>query len=186
MREARTRVGLIPEGEILLTYRAPQVPDGSTTEDMSFNQWGDNDPLPPYNDHVTGYAFESPPDETAMTTPERPKDWPSQCPSHPSFGPPSVVRVPRPWGDNKNNCLSGNSTKDGHNTTSENGENDLGPQRPRRATRSKPFAEPFVEQPTTQKKRRPVKERWFYEPVERSKTGLITHVGQRNPGGGDE
>jgi hypothetical protein len=87
MREARTRVGLIPEGEILLTYRAPQVPDGLTTE-MSFHQWGDKDPLPPYNDHVTGYTFESPPDETAVTTPERPKDWPSQCPSHPSFGPP--------------------------------------------------------------------------------------------------
>ncbi len=97
MREARTRVGLIPEGEILLTYRAPHVPGFPREEDISFGKWGSEDPLPSYNDHVTGYTLASPPDETASTTPERPEDWPSYRPSHPSFGPPSVVAVPRPW-----------------------------------------------------------------------------------------
>ncbi len=76
MREARTRVGLIPEGDILLTYRAPQVPEGLKENDMSFDRWEDEDPLPPYNDHVTGFTLVSPPDETALSTPERPKDWP--------------------------------------------------------------------------------------------------------------
>ena len=62
MREARTRVGLIPEGEILLTYRAPNSPRVPREEDMSFGEWGSEDPLPTYNDHITGYTLASPPD----------------------------------------------------------------------------------------------------------------------------
>ncbi len=38
----------------------------------------------------------------------------------------------------------------------------------------------------TQQGRRPVKERWFYETVEGSKTGLLSIVGQENLGGEDE
>jgi hypothetical protein len=74
MREARTRIGLIPDGEIRLTFRAPQAPEEFKEKEMSFDQWGDDDPLPAYNDHITRYTLESPRDETASTTPERPKD----------------------------------------------------------------------------------------------------------------
>jgi hypothetical protein len=186
MREARTRVGLIPEGEILLTYRAPNVPGVYGEEDMSFGKWGSEDPLPSYNDHITGYTLASPPDETASTTPERPEDWPSYRPSHPSFGPPSVVMVPRPWGGNNSSISSGVIRESEQEETNDNREDQSGPERPRRTTRSQPSLAPFGEQPVRQQKRRPVKERWFYEPVERSKAGLITHVGHRNLGGGDE
>jgi hypothetical protein len=186
MREARTRIGLIPDGEILLTFRAPQAPEEFKEKEMSFDQWGDDDPLPAYNDHITGYTLESPRDETSSTTPERPKDWPSHRPSHPSFGPPSVVMIPRPWGFNKRDGLSASYQEDGQVETNDNGEDDPGPERPRRTTRSQPSLAPFGEQPARQQKRRPVKERWFYEPVEGSKTGLMSSVAQENRGGEDE
>jgi hypothetical protein len=44
MREARTRVGLIPDGKILMTYRLKQL-EGKE----SFGVWKDSDPLPPYS-----------------------------------------------------------------------------------------------------------------------------------------
>ena len=69
MREARTRVGLVPEGEALLTYRARQM-EG----DQSFGKWTEDDPLPPYQDHVTGFTLLSPPDETSHQTLEKPKE----------------------------------------------------------------------------------------------------------------
>ncbi len=100
MREARTRVGLMPDGEILLTYRAPQVPEVLKQKESSFGEWKEEDPLPPYNDHVTGYTLVSLPDETSLPSPERPVDWPRHRPSHPAFGAPSVVMVPRPWKNN--------------------------------------------------------------------------------------
>ena len=45
---------------------------------------------------------------------------------------------------------------------------------------------PFGEQPATQQGRRLVKERWFYEFVEGSKTGLLSIAEQENLGGEDE
>jgi hypothetical protein len=71
MREARTRVGLLAEGEILLTCRAPNALEEFREEDMSFGKWGSEDPLLTYNDHITGYTLESPPDDTSSTTSER-------------------------------------------------------------------------------------------------------------------
>ena len=48
MREARTRVGLIPDGEILLTFRAPQAPEGLRDNNLTFDQWNNEDSLPAY------------------------------------------------------------------------------------------------------------------------------------------
>ena len=186
MREARTRVGLIPDGDILVTYRAPRVPDEVLEKEMTFEQWGNDDPLPSYNDHVTGFTLASPPDETDSSTLERPKDWPSHRPSHPAFGPPSVVLVPRPWGDKEKEGYVCNRKVDEQGATHENGEESTRPERPRRTARSKPSTMPFGEQPVTQQGRRPVKERWFYETVEGSKTGLLSIEGQENLGGKDE
>ncbi len=45
---------------------------------------------------------------------------------------------------------------------------------------------PFGEQPATQQGRRPVKDRWFYELVEGSKTGLLSIAEQENLGGEDK
>ena len=153
MREARTRVGLIPEGEILLTYRAPDVPGVPREEDMSFGKWGSEDPLPSYNDHITGYTLTSPPDETASTTPERPEDWPRHRPAHPSFGPPSVVMVPRPWGGDKVSISSGVNRESEQGETNDKGEDQSRPERARRTTRSQPSLTPLGEQPARQQKR---------------------------------
>ena len=95
MREARTRVGLLPDGESLMTYRVKQM-DG----EESFGAWKECDPLPPYQDHITGFTIVSPSDTTSHNSPERPKEWPRHKPSHPAFGMPSVVEVLRPlWMD---------------------------------------------------------------------------------------
>jgi hypothetical protein len=94
MREARTRVGLLPDGDILLKHRAPHFPEVMKQEENSFGEWKEEDPLPPYNDHVTGYTLVSPTDDTSFSSPERPVDWYRHRPSHPAFGAPSVVMVP--------------------------------------------------------------------------------------------
>ena len=104
MREARTQVGLLPDGETLMTYRIKKV-EGQE----SFGSWKDCDPLPPFQDHVTGFTIVSPPDTTSHNTPERPEDWPRYKPSHPAFGMPSVVDVLRPlWMDKIDGQLGGN------------------------------------------------------------------------------
>ncbi len=97
MREARTRVGLIPDGDILVTYRPRDMMQKKEEGETSFGLWKDEDSLPDYQDHITGYTMASPQDGTSSQTQEKPSSWPRQRPSHPSFGPPSVVEVPKPW-----------------------------------------------------------------------------------------
>jgi hypothetical protein len=161
MREARARVGLLPEGEPLVTYRVQQV-EGND----SFGKWKENDPLPPFQDHVTGFTLASPPDETSHQTPEKPKEWPRHRPYHPAFGVPSIVDVP---------CLLENEehreikSQDGI----VNGEKDeemanedkkRGPSHREIRTR-KPWKGADLPSGQQQGRRRPVKERWFYEPI---------------------
>ena len=98
MREARVKGGLQPDGEALIAYRPPNNPGTTVNEGLSFGEWTEDDPLPLYQDHITGYPLLSPVDGTALTSEERPPEWPSQHPSHPAFGPRSVVKVNRPWG----------------------------------------------------------------------------------------
>jgi hypothetical protein len=64
---------------------------------ISFGGWVDDEPLPANQDHITGYPLLAPNDEVGTITSERTLDWPTQQPSHPSFGPSSVVKVPVPW-----------------------------------------------------------------------------------------
>jgi hypothetical protein len=91
--------------------------------------------------------------------------------------------APRPWGESKNGVLSGAHRKNEQEGTDNNGEDNSEPERPRRTTRSQPSVSPFGEQPKAQQTRRPVKKRWFYEPVEGSKTGLLSRVAHENYGG---
>ena len=97
MREARTRVGMIPEGEILKAYRPRSVLGKDEDGDVSFGEWKDQDPLPIYQDHITGFNLISPPDDTSASTTGKPGTWPRHYPSDPAFGPPSVVGVVQPW-----------------------------------------------------------------------------------------
>ncbi len=61
---------------------------------------------------------------------------------------------------------------------------DLG--RPRRTARRVRFEPPLEGQPLKQQKKRPVKDRWFYETVKVSKAAVITQNGERNSRGEDE
>jgi hypothetical protein len=97
MREARTRIGMIPDGEILRTHRSPYVPEREGGNSLSFGLCKSQDPLPTYQDHITGFKFVSPHDGTSNPTPEKPSTWLRHHPSHPAFGPPSVVGVVQPW-----------------------------------------------------------------------------------------
>jgi hypothetical protein len=63
--------------------------------------------------------------------------------------------------------------EDEQDATSCSGEDKPDSGRPRRTTRIEPSVLPFGAQPPTQQKRRPVKDRWFYEPVKESKAALI-------------
>jgi hypothetical protein len=101
MREARARGGFDPDGEGLITYRPPQVPGVQMEEETSFGNWKLNDPLPPFQDHVTGYPLVSPNDSTSTTSEERPSTWPTWHPEHPAFGQRSAVKVPIPWQNGK-------------------------------------------------------------------------------------
>jgi hypothetical protein len=208
MCEARTRVGLIPDGEILVTYRPRNGQDSGKEEGISFGQWKDEDPLPFYQDHITGFPILSPSDGTSDTTPEKPSTWPRYRPSHSSFGPPSVVEIPVPWGVREEGRLTLDAQCDGdqlttrkdprhdeqvdHDTDSVSGENKPCMDRPRR-TRGIPHRrDNTLVQPL--KTRRPVKERWFYEPVllsgapiphsKASKTALLSSKSPKNEGQG--
>ena len=81
---------------------------------------------------------------------KKPEDWPSYTPSHPSFGPPSVVTVPKPWGASVIHDVGHGKDLRGVVKQEEG--------RIERPKRSKP-------EPTKNNanKRRPVKDRWFYE-----------------------
>ena len=70
MREARTRVGLIPDGDILVTYRSRTGREENI--ETSFGKWKEEDPLPTYQDHITGFSMASPPDVALQSSPERP------------------------------------------------------------------------------------------------------------------
>jgi hypothetical protein len=169
MREARTRVGLIPDGDILTAYRPKEVDGKMDRGKESFGRWKDSDPLPFYQDHITSFPLVSPPDRTSNPTPEKPSSWPRHRPSHPSFGPPSVVGIPKPWGE-KDERASGHDVLrfvgDGEEETiSDSGEDAPAKERPRRVPKE---AQP---QATTTGRTR-VKDRWFLQPVLGPETAL--------------
>jgi hypothetical protein len=164
MREARTRIGLLPDGEPLLTYRARQV-EG----DDSFGKWKEDDPLPLFQDHVTGFTLASPPDETSRQTPEKPKEWPRHRPFHPAFGAQSVVEVPRLLENEENgeikrqeDIIIGEKDEGMANEDKEK-EN---AHRKTRARRPRKEADLLSGQSSGQPQgHRRVKDRWFYEPI---------------------
>ena len=94
MRHARSQAGQGQDGEELIAYRSPGVMrDGPLA--VSFLDWEEADPLPAFDDDVSGFDLFSPgcfPEDAAMV---RPDDHPGHCPTHPEFA-ESFVRVPVP------------------------------------------------------------------------------------------
>jgi hypothetical protein len=143
MREARAMGGLEPDGESLTVYRSPIGRNMHHDPEMSFNEWKETDELPTYEDHVNGFDLEPPIDEMEGDyAGDRRMNGPQFQPDHPDFGGKSCVTVPVPG-----EILS----KKKHE---EHGIQQI----------SKDIPKP----PKSEKKktvRRPVSQRWFYEPV---------------------
>ncbi len=152
MRAARAKGGHIPEGKNFVVYRPrscagkdnpEQEPRGEfVDEETAFAAWKDGDPLPSYQDDITSYNLISPIDETMHEVRENPKDWPSSFPSHPSFGLPSIVPVPRSWGasvalgnEHQGNERN-NDVEDGDDKSDEETVEKERPPRPRRNVRT--------------------------------------------------
>jgi hypothetical protein len=177
MREARMKGGLQPDGEALVTYRSPPSPVGIQEAETSFGDWQVADPLPIYQDDVTGYSLVSPPDQTSLTSRERDKEWPGQAPNHPSFGPRSAVKVPLPWESRHGNESLNGGKDDIRDVGSEVEETDKR-SRPKRMLRDNK-----LRAADTKSKRIPVNQRWYYEPALMSNSSGMTRSQDQIQGG---
>ncbi len=87
--------GLAPEGEVLVTFRAPFCVRDDCPAELSFDEWQPTDPLPEFNDDITGFGLGSP-SGNLVDEPEDHPLRPVHFPDHPAFGPVSYVGVPFP------------------------------------------------------------------------------------------
>ncbi len=94
---------LAPEGAKLVTYRSRQGRVAANMEEadpeVSFDGWTDQDDLPLYEDHVTGFQLGRPKNDAPKDTVPRGEDWPHYSPDAPSFGPKSCVKGPSSVGN---------------------------------------------------------------------------------------
>jgi hypothetical protein len=95
MRTARSRNGLGSDGDGIIPYRAPLSIRKGEEASLSFEGWNVDQPLPDYQDHVTGHNLCAPPvsQQESSGTSNRISHY--VFPDNPSFGPPSTVKVPR-------------------------------------------------------------------------------------------
>jgi hypothetical protein len=95
MRTARSRNGLGVEGDVIVPYRAPQSMRESEDASLSFAGWNVDQPLPHYQDHVTGHNLMAP----SVSQDGSPKSARQVSryiqPNNPNCGPPSTIKVPR-------------------------------------------------------------------------------------------
>jgi hypothetical protein len=95
MRTARQAAGLNPNGEPLVPFRSSLCMRGESESPHSFRNWGFPDPLPLYEDHISGVKLSQPFSAGIMTPsiiPER-VSGSYHLPFHPVFGQQSVVQV---------------------------------------------------------------------------------------------
>jgi hypothetical protein len=171
MREARARGGLIPDGEGLVVYRPrsgvsgeDKIKESVSEEDDVFTTWMENDPLPPYLDDITGHQLISPPDDTMHDIGQKSEMLNVRYPSHPLFGPESVVPVSQPASARVTPMIV-----DTENEIVEDSGEEKSARRSRRTVKTNDL-------PRKVDTRRPVKDRWFYEPVLSSETSMLTCV----------
>jgi hypothetical protein len=153
MRNARSQAGQHPDGEELVTYRSPGIMrNGPST--VSFMDWLEADPLPAFDDDVSGFELYSPGCFQERVDVQRPDDHPHHCPDRLEFE-PSFVSVPAP--------TAPTGTGDSSVSVSQPGPAipDLPPRRSSRVTAAKP---PQARVSVSGGRKR-VQERYFYEPV---------------------
>ena len=98
MRIARQAAGLNPSGEPIIPFRSPLYLTGENDSPHSFRDWRYPDPLPTYDDHVSGIHLSQPFSASSVLLPERPERDSNlyHLPFHPAFGEQSVVKVHLP------------------------------------------------------------------------------------------
>jgi hypothetical protein len=100
MRRARQASGLSPDGEPVIPFRSPLSMRGEKGSDYHFDEWSYADPLPEYEDHVLGVKLSHPVSDGLVFPPQNPaiSERGRYFPTHPAFGPTSVVPVRVPLG----------------------------------------------------------------------------------------
>ena len=171
MRTARSRSGIGIEGDSIVPYRAPLSIRENEKASLSFADWNVDQPLPDYQDHITGQDLSASQQDSVGTVNQISH---YVYPSHPSFGPPSTVKVPRfkleetnlddadmPGTDQHQDDRSQYGC--GNELSHAKEQIDDGPVKGRvqRASRK----ESVITKPV---QRRPVKDRWYLQPVEDS------------------
>ena len=163
MRAARTKNGLSIEGDVIIPYRSPSSLQAEEDQTLSFQDWTDSDPLPDFQDHVSGYKLNQPVGEQLESAlPRDSNDF--VFPDNPAFGPPSVVKtrgVPKVRKrEEVKECTSDceEGIQDGNK---DDADKDIVPTKRVNPKRNLKANDPPLK-PTT---RRPAKQRWFYEPV---------------------
>jgi hypothetical protein len=167
MRNARSQNGLPLNGDSIVPYRSPETMRDGEKDEFSFCGWTVDDPLPEFQDHVSGHKLTRPAIE--KTTIDQVEETSFVNPSHPMFGPVSVVKVHTPPKFMRQLGKEKEIVEDQEPTISddqscleeENTEVDqtLGSKRP---SRTKSREEP---KPQGTQKRKPVKDRHYYVPV---------------------
>jgi hypothetical protein len=96
MRSARGASGLSVEGDALLAFRSPLSMRESSPLQYSVQDWDTTDPLPEFEDDVSGFTLASPPGNFVVSPMLMMPDLPVHIPHDPSFGELSGVTVPLP------------------------------------------------------------------------------------------
>jgi hypothetical protein len=176
MRNARAKEGLCLEGDTIIPYRSPESVRVGGQEDFSFRDWDINQPIPDYQDHVTGHNLTRPNKPLIKETEAKPLGYPYVQPNDPRFGPPSVVKVPYQSAQtgasisegklNEDKIVHALNQLDPDHDINDEGSDDEGAtnsrtSEPRRLTKVN-----HIPDSTKAAKRIPVNERWYYELVE--------------------
>ncbi len=166
MRTARSQNGLGIEGDVIVPYRAPQSMRESEDTSLSFEGWNVDQPLPDYQDHVTGHNL------VALSVSQ--EAFPESArqvshyiqPNNPKFGPPSTVKVPRYRRNMLEDESHSNSAEVIGDMTNMVGEKPESARPHRQGGKDKASTIPG--------KRRPVKDRWYYQPVNDAGMALVS------------
>jgi hypothetical protein len=180
MRNARATEGLCVDGETIIPYRSPDSVRAGSMEELSFKDWNIQQPIPEYQDHISGHRLQGPDHPMFPTDEPKPLDYPTVQPNDSLFGPPSVVKVPH-----RAAVTSGDETAieqqqlelrydiNDDNITDINDDN-ITETRPKRS-KPPPLAKTTMDSTEpTRALRRPVKQRWYYETV--PTPALATHL----------
>jgi hypothetical protein len=172
MRNARATEGLCVDGETIRPYRSPDSVRAGSVEELSFKDWDIQQPIPEYQDHISGHHLQRPDHPMFPIDDPKPLGYPTVQPNDPLFGPPSVVKVPYR-----------SAEKSGDQTALEQpqlelrydiNDNNITRTRPKRS-KPHPLAKTTIDSTEpTRALRRPVKQRWYYETV--PTPALATHL----------